>query len=219
VHLTDDPSGPVAPAAVLTRARPVPRLATRRAALHPAESPLDALVDAARNGSVAAFEQIYRRMAGQVAAYLRWNRASDPDGLTNDVFIQVHRKMATFSGDEEGFRSWVFTIAHHRMIDDRRRAGRQVRIADGAVVEQHGAEGDVEDDAFASLAHDGVRDLLAVLSQDQRDVLLLRVIADRSVEDVARVLGKREGAVKALQHRALAALRRHVDRQGVGTSG
>ena len=54
------------------------------------------------------------------------------------------------------------------------------------------------------LAHDEVRDLLAVLSPDQRDVVLLRIVADLSVEDVARLLGKREGAVKALQHRALA---------------
>ena len=61
------------------------------------------------------------------------------------------------------------------------------------------------------LAHDEVRELLAVLSPDQRDVVLLRIVADLSVEEVARLLGKREGAVKALQHRALAALRRHLD--------
>ena len=53
--------------------------------------------------------------------------------------------------------------------------------------------------------------LLAVLSPDQRDVVLLRIVADLSVEEVARLTGKREGAVKALQHRALAALRRHLD--------
>lgn len=223
MHLTDDPSGSAAHAAVLAgppaSTRPPMRPAARRAVPPPTEASLSALVDAARDGSVAAFEQIYRRMAGQVAAYLRWNRASDPDGLANDVFMQVHRKIARFSGDEEGFRSWVFTIAHHRMIDDRRRAGRQVRVADGAVVEQHGAEGDVEDDAFAVLAHDGIRELLALLSPDQRDVVLLRVVADRSVEEVARLLGKREGAIKALQHRALAALRRHVERQVDGAIG
>lgn len=219
MHLTDDPSVPAAHGAVLAGTRTPPRPAPWRAVARPAETSLALLVDAAREGSVGAFEQIYRQMAGQVAAYLRWNRASDPDGLANDVFTQVHRKLATFSGDEEGFRSWVFTIAHHRMIDDRRRAGRQVRIADGAPVEQHGAEGDVEEDAFAALSHDGIRTLLAVLSPDQRDVVLLRVIADRSVEEVARTLGKREGAVKALQHRALAALRRHVERQADRVTG
>jgi RNA polymerase sigma-70 factor (ECF subfamily) len=65
------------------------------------------------------------------------------------------------------------------------------------------------------MAHDEVRVLVAVLSPDQRDVVLLRVVADLSVEEVARLLDKREGAVKALQHRALAALRRHLVQHGV----
>ena len=65
------------------------------------------LVEAACAGSAAAFEEIYRAMAGQVASYLRWHRASDPDGLTNDVFVQVHRNLRAFTGDEQGFRSWV----------------------------------------------------------------------------------------------------------------
>ncbi|HYZ98976.1 MAG TPA: RNA polymerase sigma factor [Acidimicrobiales bacterium] len=170
------------------------------------------LVSAARQGSVAAFDHIYRQLAGQVSSYLRWHRASDPDGLTNDVFAQVHRNLPRFQGDEQGFRSWVFTIAHHRMIDDRRRTSREPRMQDGLGVEEHADLGDVEDEALAVLAHDAVRDLLAVLSPDQRDVVLLRIIADLSVEDVARMLDKREGAIKALQHRALASLRRHLDR-------
>lgn len=173
---------------------------------------LGRLVSEARQGSIKAFDDIYRSLAGQVASYLRWHRATDPDGLTNDVFAQVHRNLPRFEGDEQGFRSWVFTIAHHRMIDDRRRANRQPRLQDDLGVEEHMGLGDVEDDAFAVLAHDRVRDLLTVLSPDQRDVVLLRIIADLSVEEVARMLDKREGAIKALQHRALAALRRHLDR-------
>ena len=66
---------------------------------------------------------------------------------------------------------------------------------------------------LAWLAHDQVRELLAVLSPDQREVVLLRIVADLPVEEVARILDKREGAIKALQHRALNALRRHIDRQ------
>lgn len=173
---------------------------------------LGRLVSDARQGSIKAFDDIYRSLAGQVASYLRWHRASDPDGLTNDVFAQVHRNLPRFEGDEQGFRSWVFTIAHHRMIDDRRRANRQPQVQDELGVEEHMGLGDVEDDAFAVLAHDRVRDLLTVLSPDQRDVVLLRIIADLSVEEVARMLDKREGAIKALQHRALASLRRHLDR-------
>jgi RNA polymerase sigma factor (sigma-70 family) len=176
----------------------------------PHPPPLGELVDSARDGCPVAFERIYRLLAGQVASYLRWHRATDPDGLTNDVFVQVHRNLPRFEGDDKRFRAWLFTIAHHRMIDDRRRANRQPRVQ-GEVSDEGLGHGDVEEDAFASLAHDEVRTMVAVLSPDQRDVVLLRIVADLSVEDVARLLQKREGAVKALQHRALAALRRHLD--------
>lgn len=187
-----------------------PAVATRRKV-----PDLGALVEAAQGGSVSAFERLYRAMASQVVSYLRWHRVSDPDGLTNDVFAQVHRKLRSFRGDEQGFRSWVFTIAHHRMIDDRRRSQRQPFVAGEVEVEDHRAMGDVEDDAFAILGSDHVRELLNVLSPDQRAVVLLRVVADLSVEDVAKILGKREGAVKALQHRAMGALRRHLSRHAV----
>jgi RNA polymerase sigma-70 factor (ECF subfamily) len=174
-------------------------------------SPLALLVDDARAGCPRAFEQIYRRLAGQVSSYLRWHRATDPDGLTNDVFAQVHRKLPQFEGDDQHFRSWLFTIAHHRMIDDRRRANRQPPVQGDVGNDEGIGCGDVEEDAFAVMAHDHVRDLVAVLSPDQRDVVLLRIVADLSVDEVARMLGKREGAVKALQHRALATLRRHLE--------
>lgn len=168
-------------------------------------------VEKAQAGSVVAFEHLYRTLSTPVRSYLRWHRASDPDGLANDVFTQVHRKLCTFEGDEQGFRSWVFTIAHRRMIDDRRRRSRQPAIEDEVDVAEHRAVGDVEDDVFAVLGDDRVREILAPLSRDQQAVVLLRVVADLSVEEVARIVGKREGAVKQLQHRALTTLRQRAE--------
>ena len=80
------------------------------------------------------------------------------------------------------------------MVDDRRRNSRQPMLQGEVGVEDTSADwGDVEEDAFALLSHESVRELLGVLSPDQRDVVLLRVVADLSVEEVARLLGKREG--------------------------
>jgi RNA polymerase sigma-70 factor, ECF subfamily len=180
----------------------------------PPNGPLAPLVVAAQVGCATSFERLYHQLAGQVASYLRWHRASDPDGLTNDVFAQVHRNLGGFEGDEHGFRSWLFTIAHHRMIDDRRRASRQPRFQGDAGVDESRGCGDVEEDAFAAMSRDQVEDLLAALSPDQREVVLLRIVADLSVEEVARTLGKSEGAIKALQHRAIGALRRQFDQAG-----
>jgi DNA-directed RNA polymerase specialized sigma24 family protein len=100
-------------------------------------------IDAARAGSVAAFERLYRALAGSVASYLRWNGAADVESLTNEVMAQVHRNLGRFTGDATSFRSWVFTIAHHRMVDDRRARGRRPVIAD-TEIQEGAAVGDVE---------------------------------------------------------------------------
>ena len=172
-------------------------------------------VDAARAGDAAAFERIYHALAPSVASYLRWNGVADVESLTNEVMAQVHRNLPRFSGDGAGFRSWAFTIAHHRMVDDRRAAGRTPTVVD-AEIEEAIVVGDAEEDALAVLSDQRLRELLAGLSPDQRDVLLLRIVADLSIEDVAAALGKRRGAVKSLQHRALATLRRQLDREEAG---
>lgn len=167
-------------------------------------------VEAARAGSVLAFERIYRALAPSVASYLRWNGVVDVESLTNEVLAQVHRNLHRFTGDASAFRSWAFTIAHHRMVDDRRSTGRRPAIAD-AEIEDTTVVGDAEEDALAALSDERLRGLLDKLSPDQRDVLLLRIVADLSLEDVAVALGKRRGAIKSLQHRALATLRRYLD--------
>ena len=166
----------------------------------------------AREGSVPAFERIYRDLAPSVASYLRWNGVADVESLTNMVLAQVHRNLHHFTGDAPAFRSWVFTIAHHRMVDDRRASGRRPTIADAEIHEAN-LVGNAEEEALDVLGNGRLRELLDGLSPDQRDVLLLRIVADMSLEDVAITLGKRRGAIKSLQHRALATLRRQLDRE------
>lgn len=176
-------------------------------------SDLSAEVDAARRGSVPAFERIYRELAPAVASYLRWNGCSDTESLTNEVMAQVHQRLHSFSGDGGGFRSWVFTIAHHRMVDDRRAAARRPLASAGDIGEE-ALVGDVEEEAWEQLGNDRMRGLIDGLSPDQREVVLLRVVGDLSLEDTANALGKQRGAIKSLQHRALATLRRQLEREG-----
>jgi RNA polymerase sigma-70 factor (ECF subfamily) len=164
-------------------------------------------------GSPAAFEQVYAHLAPTVASYLRMSAVSDVEGVTNEVFLQVHRGLARFTGEWQAFRSWVFTIAHHRMVDETRRAARRPRLVP-LDAELDGPSGDAELDALDSLADERLGEVLGQLSADQRAVLLLRIVADLPIEDVARSLGKTNGAVKSLQHRALATLRRSLELQG-----
>lgn len=168
---------------------------------------------AARAGGEWAWTVLYRDLSPLVLGYLRANRARDPDDLTGDVFVQLVRNLAGFEGDERAFRSWVLMIAHHRLIDERRRDAR--RPADPVPEVPDRSGGHVEEEALEGLGTEGIHRLLEHLSADQRDVLLLRIIGDLTVEDVARIVGKRTGAVKALQRRGLAALKRAISREGV----
>lgn len=176
------------------------------------DAELEAAIESAQAGDPCGFERLFRAFGGSVAGYLRARHTSDPDGIANDVFLRIFRTIPTFRGDAAGFRSWVFTIAHHAAVDDARRLRRVKEVPLAWAPDVTG--GDVEAEVLANLAHDRVDALLSVLSPDQRDVLLLRVVADLSVADTAAILGKSFEAVKALQHRALGALRRSISSQG-----
>lgn len=168
----------------------------------------DPVVEAARTNAAWAFERLYGELSPIVCGYLRVQGAEDPESLTNEVFLGAFRGLGSFEGDGAAFRSWLFTIAHHRLVDDRRRRDRMVATTPLDRSTTTLAGGDVEADALASLGGEQVMALLDGLSPDQRAVLALRVVADLSLADTARILDKKPGAIKALQHRALATLRR-----------
>ena len=180
---------------------------------HHPDEPFASLLLAAQSGGEWAYARLYQSLAPAVAGYLRVQGAAEPDDLTSEVFERAFAALGGFSGGEAQFRSWVFTIAHHRLTDERRRAARRPLRADMEVPEL--AAGDVEDDAARRMATERVRALCEGLVPDQRDVLLLRMLAALTVEEIAQALGKTPGAVKALQRRGLAALRRQMEHQGV----
>lgn len=174
------------------------------------------VLGAARIGAPWALERLWLELAPVVAGYLRVQGMAEPDDLTSDVFMNAFTHLGSFDGGEEQFRSWVFTIAHHRLVDERRRIAHRPELADSpfdSACEVSG--GDVEADALRRLSDERVRRLCALLGADQRDVLLLRMMADLTLEQTADALGKSTGAVKALQHRAVSALRRHFSQQAV----
>ena len=191
-----------------------PRL--RRA--HDSSSAFDALLLAARDGAPWAWQHLNEWLAPAVAGYLRAQGAAEVEDLTSETFLGVVRGIARFDGDEAQFRSWVFVIAHRRVQDERRRRaarGTPSPFDEAATPSEPVAVEGTEADALRKLATERVRYLCAQLVPDQRDVILLRLVADLTVDQVAQVLGKTPGAVKALQRRGFEALRRVIERQGV----
>ncbi len=174
-----------------------------------------ALLEAAREGSEPAWATIYRRLSPAVLGYLRSNNAPDPEDVLSEAFLQVARDLPHFEGDARQFRAWVFTIAHHRLLDARRADVRRPVDPVPEPPEPAAApQRDASEEALGRIGLETVQRVLAELSPDQRAVLLLRVVGGLTVEEVAHALGKRPGAVKALQRRGLAAARRELDREG-----
>ncbi len=145
---------------------------------------------------------LYRELAPAVLGYFRSQRAPDPEDLLGDVFLHVARNIRRCHGDAEARRRWVFTIAHHRLVDAWRRQAARPISADQPPPEQP-----VVDESVDSI-DPGLQAAIDTLTPDQREVVLLRFVADLSLRDVARVTGRGLGAIKALQHRGLAALER-----------
>lgn len=173
------------------------------------------MLAAACSGAPWAFERLYADLSPQVANYLTLRGVVDRDDVTSEVFIAVFERLATFTGSEAKFRSWVFAIAHNKAADVHRREVRRPwsEVGQDAGLERPG--GNVEDEAMSSLEMQGVQRLLDSLPDIQREVLALRIIADLTVEQVAAVLGKSSGAIKQHQRRALNQLRERLQREGV----
>lgn len=182
--------------------------------------PFDDVLSAAQAGAAWAFEVLYRDMSPTVTGYLRMHGAAEPDDLASETFLGVFTGLAGFRGDEDALRAWVFTIAHRRLVDDWRRRSRRPQVADdpGDLTELLG--GNVEEDALVGVGTESVHRLCAVLPDDQRSVLLLRILADLTVEQVAQAMGRSVGSVKALQRRGLRTLRAAMEKSGekVGAS-
>jgi RNA polymerase sigma factor (sigma-70 family) len=170
---------------------------------------------AARQGAEWAWADIYRRLAPSVAGYLRSQGAAEPEDLTGEVFLQVVRAVKRFHGDGTAFRSWVFSIAHNKLIDDRRRRTRRSAEPVWGHEEKSFVPGNTEDEALSNLSTGRVRLLIDRLTPDQREVLLLRILGGLTLPEVAGVVGKNLASVKALQRRGLASLRSEIASRAV----
>jgi len=166
---------------------------------------------AARRGDEAAWTRLYLDLAPVLTGYLIGQGCQSAEDVTSDTLLQVVRDLHRFTGDESGFRSWVFTIAHHRMIDQvRRDKARPADATEEEALDRAAPPHSFEEAALANLGPQELEHLLCATTPDQRDVLLLRYVADLSLHEVAEVLGKEYNATKALHRRGLDALRAHV---------
>jgi RNA polymerase sigma-70 factor, ECF subfamily len=151
---------------------------------------LDDALARASAGDEAGFRHLWRALQPPLLRFLRVIGCEDPEDVASETWLQVVRDLPRFSGAQEDFRRWLFTIGRHRAIDAARARSRRP----------------VEDQVLDGMSVQRAVALLAALSRDQAEVVALRVIAGLETPDVARILGKSAGAVRVALHRGLKAL-------------
>jgi RNA polymerase sigma-70 factor (ECF subfamily) len=179
---------------------------------------------AAQEGAQWAVAVLWRELHPRLLRFLRGLDPVAAEDVEADTWLAAARDLATFSGDAQQFRAWMFAIARNRLVDWRRRELRRRSIA---VTPEVFVDQPADDDP-ASAALDQVRadaavaQVRALLPRDQAEVILLRVLGGLAVAEVATIVGKRPGTVRVLQHRGLRRLAEHLrepaaERRGVTT--
>ncbi len=169
------------------------------------------LVERLRRGDERAWAAWYDELAGPIRGYARSKGAMDPDDVVGDVFAAAAARIGDFTGTETDLRSWLFTIAHHHLVDEhRRRSRRHVSAVPVTDLDHLAYHRDTTADSDRRLDAQGALQLLDLLTEDQREVLVLRAVAGLSLRETALVTGREPGAIKALQHRSIARIHRHI---------
>jgi len=161
----------------------------------------------------AAFGPLYRRYVDGVYRYCFYLLGDhhDAEDVTERTFLSALAAIDRFRDEGATFRAWLFRIAHNQVVNALRRRGRQRT----APLETAGEP--VTDDDPARLVTRAdesrrVRRALAALADDRRQVVVLRFVEGLSAAEIGAVLGRTEGAVRVLQHRALRQLAELIDR-------
>jgi RNA polymerase sigma-70 factor (ECF subfamily) len=184
---------------------------------HPTERDFRALLRRARSGDESAWRALYEWLSPQLLGYLRAGRLSDADDVVGEVWLEVARRIGDFSGDASGFRSWVFTIARSRRVDEIRRRLRRRDEPLGPMAQGIVSPQDVEREAITVIEVGDMLELFGMLTHEQSEVLALRVFAGLTSREIGEITGRSTGAVEQLQHRALSSLREHLgDRKETG---
>jgi RNA polymerase sigma-70 factor (ECF subfamily) len=177
------------------------------------------LVQKAKNFDSDAWAQIYQRYHQKIYAYLyhRLEDANAAEDIAADVFLRACDNIRSYKYRGTPLLAWLYRIAHNKMVDHLRY---QAKIKEQPLTEQTLEQNSIYQDAVeGTLVRERLKSVLKNLTEDQRQVILLKYFSDLSNADVAGIIGKSEGAVKALQHRALASLKRILeteDRCGEG---
>ena len=170
------------------------------------------LVRKAKNGDQQAFEEIFNRCQPAVFRYFhfRLQDSAEADDLTGEVFVRMVEKIKSYDDQGRPILAWLYTIARNLLTDHYRKKGLHVQVELDESLPETEMPNPVEI-SEQNTQRSQLQLALRQLTEIQRQVLILRFLEDRSIAEVGAIMGSNEGAVKALQHRALASLKRLLE--------
>jgi RNA polymerase sigma-70 factor (ECF subfamily) len=171
------------------------------------------LVAQAVQGDERSFTGLYDRYYDRIYRHLyyRVGRAEDAEDLTQQVFLQAWRALGRYKQGSTPFVAWLFTIAHNAVVSFYRR-NKGAFSLESDLAERASTDG-VEEPTETRLEHERARRAIALLKPEQQLVLSMRFLESLEYRDIGAALGKSEGNVRVIQHRALLELRRLMGRE------
>jgi RNA polymerase sigma-70 factor (ECF subfamily) len=168
----------------------------------------ESLVQRAQQRDQKAFAQLYEGYFDKIYRYvvLRIGNAIEAEDVTQQVFLNALQSISSFKWKGAPFSAWLFRIAHNQVVDYLRKKTRQATesLDESLVISKSDPQLAVEQ----RLDIDQLMLATKQLTKAQQEVIALRFVSELSTAQVAKVMGKSEGAVKALQHSAIVALRK-----------
>ena len=171
-------------------------------------SVVERLVDKAAAGNFEAFGKLYGIYLDQIYRYVFYQVKDKmtAEDITEEVFVKAWKAIGSCKGKGKTFSAWLYRIAHNHMINTLRSMQKCVSIEQGNMAEVRDPGLEIE----KRLEHRELLELVTCLPENQRQVIILKFITGQNNRDIARIMGKREGAIRILQMRALAALRQRL---------
>ena len=171
-----------------------------------------ALVVRSQKGDANAFGQLYDRFQPEIVRYLTY-RVGDPDtaeDLAQQVFLKAWQAIPRYEDRGVPFKAWLYRMAHNQMVDHHR-TRRPTTDLEGVEIAE---EPEAEQRVLVREVHDHLRAALERLSEDHRQVLVLRFLLEKSAREVGDIMERKEVTIRGLQMRALQALRSEIETTG-----
>jgi RNA polymerase sigma-70 factor, ECF subfamily len=170
------------------------------------------LVDRAKAGDADAFGVLYDRFQPEIVRYLaiRVRDQETAEDLAQQVFLKAWKAIPRYEHRGAPFRAWLYRMAHNQMVDYYR-TSRSTTDLEGVEIAE---ESTAEEELLRGEMQEALQAALDRLSEDHRQVLVLRFLMEKSAREIGEIMGRKEVTVRGLQMRALQALRREIDAMG-----